>query len=316
MPAFILHYFLGVQSYHKLPEKGLKRIIKQYPRAYALGLQGPDLFFFYFPCYLVKDNIGSIMHEKNTQQFYKNAFAYLESLQDSREKNIVNAYLTGFLGHYTLDRIFHPYVYARTGYQPEKKKKNGKDYYGKHFALETSFDTLALRRIKHISLKKFKKQKKIKLTAMERKAIARFLAFVIGATFQKRVSGLYMEGALLSIYFATAMLHDSTGIKRVWLKKLEMRLIGCPVISPMIAVEGNIEKNKVLNRNHQEWKNPWCIEISSRDSVRDLYDKAYAEYKDLLEKYQKWIICNNFYDKKALLSSIGNFSYHSGLECL
>ena len=78
MPGFTTHYLFGLHAYKQLHSPALKKIIKDNPAAYSLGLQGPDLFFYFLPSYTIRRrNIGSIAHTESTNKF-------LRHLLDSR----------------------------------------------------------------------------------------------------------------------------------------------------------------------------------------------------------------------------------------
>ena len=65
MPAYFTHYLFGRISRAGLREGRLKRLLLQYPEAYALGLAGPDIFFYFVPDQLLlKKTPGSILHEQ------------------------------------------------------------------------------------------------------------------------------------------------------------------------------------------------------------------------------------------------------------
>ena len=51
MPGFTTHYLFGVNAYKDLKNTPLKKNICGNHAAYSLGLQGPDLFFYYLTPY-------------------------------------------------------------------------------------------------------------------------------------------------------------------------------------------------------------------------------------------------------------------------
>ena len=51
MPGFITHYLFGINTYHTLRNKTLRQDLQQQHAAYSLGLQGPDIFFYFLPSY-------------------------------------------------------------------------------------------------------------------------------------------------------------------------------------------------------------------------------------------------------------------------
>ncbi len=72
MPGFVTHYVFGLNAYKNLPDPDIKRIIKERRNAFSLGLQGPDLFFYFMPSSLgFKPNIANIMHKKRTGDFFR-----------------------------------------------------------------------------------------------------------------------------------------------------------------------------------------------------------------------------------------------------
>ncbi len=63
MPGFTTHYLFGLHAYRKFAPSSLKQTIQKHHAAYSLGLQGPDLFFYFLPSYIIhKNNIGSVAH--------------------------------------------------------------------------------------------------------------------------------------------------------------------------------------------------------------------------------------------------------------
>lgn len=73
MPGFTTHYLFGVDACRRLTSTSMHNMIRRDHSAYALGLQGPDLFFYYLPSYLMhRKNIGDLAHRKDTGQFFAN----------------------------------------------------------------------------------------------------------------------------------------------------------------------------------------------------------------------------------------------------
>ena len=61
MPGFVTHYLFGEEIYHQLKCNFQKKNLFYNRSAYAFGLQGPDLFFYYLPSYaLHRHNLGAL----------------------------------------------------------------------------------------------------------------------------------------------------------------------------------------------------------------------------------------------------------------
>ena len=71
MPGFVTHHIFGINAFHGLPKGNAKDIIRKHNKAYSLGLQGPDLFFYFLPTSSgLFPNIANKMHKENTGEFF------------------------------------------------------------------------------------------------------------------------------------------------------------------------------------------------------------------------------------------------------
>ena len=107
MPALFAHELFGREVAKQLPEP-LNTIVTAHFTEFRIGLQGPDLFFFYRP---YKSNAvtryGNHLHEIPAKPFFLHGLSVVhEKGRESQEY----AYLLGFLCHFVLDSFCHPYV--------------------------------------------------------------------------------------------------------------------------------------------------------------------------------------------------------------
>lgn len=131
MPAIYAHDRFGIETAERLDQE-LRGFTEKYPAPYAIGLQGPDLFFFYRPWSKNRVNqYGSHLHKISALPFFEHARGVVrERGRDSREY----AYLMGFICHFILDSECHPYVgqmIEQTGVQ--------------HLEIEEEFEKMLLR---------------------------------------------------------------------------------------------------------------------------------------------------------------------------
>ena len=107
MPAIYAHNRFGAEV-SKLVKEDLKEIIEKYYPQYQIGLQGPDLFFFYRPWgHNPVNRYGVHLHGTSALPFFEHAGKVVRHKgRDSREY----AYLLGFICHFILDSECHPYV--------------------------------------------------------------------------------------------------------------------------------------------------------------------------------------------------------------
>ena len=143
MPAVYAHYRFGAKVSRKLPED-LRKIVTTYHPQFTIGLQGPDIFFFYRP--YRKNRIaryGNHLHEIPAREFFEHGVRVVKGT--GRESGEY-AYLLGFLCHFILDSECHPYVSEMIGetgvlhleieeeFEKALLRKDGKD----PFAYETA----------------------------------------------------------------------------------------------------------------------------------------------------------------------------------
>ena len=109
MPAIYAHDTFGKLVSKQLP-KEIQDIIKTYPSAFRIGLQGPDPLFYHRP-YASSDvkKEGSRMHRESCASFLQKTMHHVKK-EGVNSKEF--AYLLGFLCHFTLDSECHPYIDA------------------------------------------------------------------------------------------------------------------------------------------------------------------------------------------------------------
>lgn len=316
MPGFVTHYLFGRDSYQKMPSGALKENILANHAAYTLGQQGPDIFFYFFPSYCIHgNNIGALAHCSETNAFFRGLLLSCHRFH-GRDLEIAIAYLTGFVGHYTLDTTCHPYIYARTGFV----KRTG-DYFSRHAYLETDIDTQLLYLKLHRKPANFHCANTIALSPRQSRVVARMLYDAYHYAFPKLLFHTYMMRiAIFSMHVGLKLLHDNNGQKKVFFRFLEKHILGYPIFSPLVPSNTLRFRNDPFNFNRRKWKNPWDHSLVSDETFFDLYEKAGVRYGSRLKKLSRL-----FYEPASpaerkkqindLFEDYGNLSFHSGLDC-
>lgn len=316
MPGFTTHYLFGLNTYRALEHTSLKKILREDHAAYSLGLQGPDLFFYFLPSYLIhKNNIGSVAHIEKTNEFLYYLLESRKLFPDKKEKKIAESYIAGFIGHYILDTHCHPYVYWKTNFE----EKNN-HYYGNHMSLEVDIDTELLQLYKHRLPSQFHQASTIVLTRLQLRTIAAILYYVYAKTYPElKVCYTTMRTSIRSMQMGIRFLHDPSGKKKVIMRKTEQIFLGYPLFSPMIPSDNLVFHLDPLNILNAKWHNPWDKALVSTDSFLDLLEGSQRDYSQLLNHLSQ-LFCTKPHsplEKKRtqkLLDTLGNNSYHSGLD--
>ncbi len=110
MPTTYTHDIFGKLVFQKLPEE-IKAVILRQKAAYAIGLHGPDLLFYYKPFQNNEVNqMGQRMHGEIAAAF----FGHCKEKYLLTGDEAVLSYTLGYICHYMLDSTCHPYVYRYT----------------------------------------------------------------------------------------------------------------------------------------------------------------------------------------------------------
>ena len=132
MPAFYAHSRFGEKVRERLDGE-LKKILVNHAAAFEIGLQGPDIFFFYKPFKENKVNqYGTLLHSRPAYDFFERNAGQIGQIGKDSD---TYSYLLGFLCHFVLDSACH-------GYVEEMVKERGIS----HLEMEEELDKMLLRK--------------------------------------------------------------------------------------------------------------------------------------------------------------------------
>ena len=311
MPGFVTHYIFGVNAFKQLADSEIKNIIKKHRHAYAVGLQGPDVFFYHIPtAYGPKPDVGNWMHKRDTGEFLKQLINAFSTIHEEKDYEICMAYALGYMGHYLADTRLHPYVYGRVG--PAATSK----VLGTHFGLETDIDRCVLQHYKRQTFSEFNHKKVINISSEEQHAISTLLHKVLLATYGVDLSILSIKAALLSFKVENLFVSDESKRKHKIIDFVEQHTVCYPVFSPLLV--NDIEHmDDPCNEKHDTWSNPWDENSESTDSVYEIIDTGVQEYAECIPLMADALV-HSFKgepNSTPILDRLKNLSMTSGLDC-
>lgn len=322
MPGFRSHYVFGIETRNELKKMNTRRslsvydMIRSFPAIYALGEQGPDIFFYNPPSYLHRHNIGARMHHESTLVFITHLIDTAGATRSTYLRDEAIAYTAGFIGHYTLDTICHPYIHYRAC--KDIYDSSNKGFYN-HMLLEADLDCSLLAHFFRMKPSEFHPSKTIVLTRSESLFLSAFIDRAIDRTYP---GSLVLSGEIQSSFKCSRMVYDVMEDPFLWKKKFVRSLEGVffphPQYSAMIANDGHFSYNDPCNLRHHLWRNPWKTELFSTESFYELFHKAMHHYirrLSLLERiFSSEFGSRDYYEYFNLLKNdLGNLSYDSGL---
>lgn len=329
MPGFITHLIFGEQTQSFIDSKEASILLESHQTAFALGLQGPDIFFYHIPAYICyKKNIGNVMHRHNTMLFFENLINARNSFDDNHERRICDAYILGFIGHYSLDITCHPYIYFKSDHFNNIKRSGSYDF-GKHVSLETDIDHIVLKHYKDLLPSQFDYAAAVSPSKHSQEIISLMLHQAINTTFTDNTVRIgTIKGAIKSFIKLNHAMQDPTGKKKRRVRKIEQLIFKHCVISAMIPSDTKIKYNDPCNEFHNEWHNPWNPDIPRSESIFDLINKTMPVYLERISLYMKAcgyetneeVNIDSITETKTLLhyrnqllASISDLSYLNGL---
>ena len=305
MPGFRTHYLLGNETLSAINNSKAQHMINSHRHAFNAGLQGPDIFFYAFPSHIIhKENVGIILHKKSVLDFFINLIDARNSLITSDAKRIADAYILGFIGHYTLDTVTHPYVHYRT---KKTLVTDERHLFASHLQLETDIDNLMLRHYCHMRIRDFSCAESIRLPRAERLIIGSVLCKAIRTTYPDiHFTKLEIAHALWSTRNLFLLLQDSTGIKKRLARRFDNKVFGYSYLSGLIAAEDHIYFKDPCNLKKRYWSNPWDSHMVSNENCYELFERAKGVYSQRIKLYCKHDLIN-------LYKELSDCSYDSGL---
>lgn len=303
MPGYITHNIFGREEFKKITSQNIRKAIRNNRNVFNIGLQGPDIFFYYPAYFLInKKNLGSIMHTRSTGKYINKMLEYVNNTIDETDKEIAIAYLAGFLGHYSLDRVCHPYIYWKTD-----RMNMTHDYHSKHVALETDIDYIMCKQFYKREVSKFPYGEMVRLNRNQLDIISGLLNYALGNTFEYiRFNYEFAYTVLLNFRMIISQIKDKEGNKAKYAGKVERKLIGHEYFTPLFIGDNyRIKNNDPMNISKQKWFNPWKEEDISDCSFYELIEEASKNYQKLL---------NTINDPEKFADELGNKSFLTNLE--
>lgn len=289
MPAFLAHRSFALRLLGSHPELSEK--------AFLLGSQGPDPYFFFGQLPWKKREgakevaaFGSELHHIDPASYFASLLA---KAAEANSKSFTS-YLYGLGAHYCLDRTAHPFVFGRTGFSDDKKL-NGRLSHD-HTLLEvlideaiaTGDDTYTPYAYRYIDLEA---KEAYEISARLYEATAAYLG-------ERKIPGLGPSSLAEALDDYRAVLKITN--KPRWFSKFfvdlamgresQVAALHYPSKAARDDLEIELSKNDydILNEEHFPWPDPYSGKERS-ESFLDLYEKAAGEAEVLFDLFARFL---------------------------
>lgn len=276
MADFLTHIILADSVLKQIESRRILEGVTKKRSLYHLGAQGPDPLFFYdcFPGMgkgQLKD-LGSVMHREKTGAFLKNGFARLQNVSYDENWLDLAIYLCGFICHFTLDRMLHPYVYWATdqwiwGVDGTPRKVT-------HHQVETALDVILWKEVKGVSAYRIRTRKLVDIGSIWPAGIAPFITDVFSDLYGIEAKENEMNKILTDFYRGNDLLFDPKGWKKALINWLE-GFTGGGIKPPKHPCPVNCDPTiDWANRRKRTWVNPFVPGETSNLSIDELFVDA------------------------------------------
>ena len=298
MPAIATHYIF-VNDLIKKEDK--------YHDLISLAGQGPDPFFFYGFSFSKRENkkevreFGSFLHHIDPSIMYNYMFDYVRRHQ--KHKDILLAFIKGFMFHYCLDRNAHPYIFYFSGFSSDPKE--AKKYGLKHATFETYIDALEMKQ-RNI---KMNKCKMLNCDDKELKIVSKMFKYLALDLFDnKNIDDLSYYNSVKDMRFVYSFLNSPAKIKKVLFMAFAHNTPLNAMSTPLNVKK--LDKYDLFNEKHEKWLNATNGNMRF-ESFFDLYENAKIDASKVCYFIDKFI------SNEDIKNNIIKFTYeidHDGFK--
>jgi hypothetical protein len=275
MPGVITHHLFGKALGARLGAEALPT--RDERDAFLLGNQGPDPFFYaqFTPRFVGLKRFGSQLH---TQAVDASITALREAVGalGVSERRLGQAWLEGYICHFTLDSYAHPLIFAEeqayvhAGVPGLRPRDRGVV----HNQIEADLDTMVLARTAGLSVREFIVPRQVLLGNEEVLAVAgRLLTRVARDVYGRTVPLGAYAASVRDFRFTLRFTYSPGGTKRELLGHIE-RLFKEHSRMQAISHRGDAGATcPYSNEEHRTWHDPATGEART-ESFTDLYAQA------------------------------------------
>lgn len=317
MPSSITHSYFAIDIYKKMPSH-CKAKLDNKLEYFKLFSQGSDPFMFYHFFIGKKaksaSSIQYMMHFEKTQEFFLKTIKFIHKNNLINESDVMS-YLYGYICHYCLDLLTHPFIYYKGG-KFCSDDKNTYKYNGLHQEIEYRIDSYLIEKKEKIDPRKFRIDKFIFNVDKFSKPLEGLVDYVMKDIYkvENGISLYYRSIWYMKKFFYLAN-YDPYGFKLKLYRLIDkISKDTMTRIDELSYYNTYIECSSYLNLEHNKWNYPWDKNKVFNSSFLDLYDNALKMALDIIEEVTIMLESKKL-NEQRLKKIFNNLSFATGLDC-
>ena len=287
MPALITHCLFGEEAVNRgtIPQLDGADVPAHALRAFYLGCQGPDPFFFAVttPRGGVARKLAGAMHRGRVSESFAAVRTGIARLP-AADRPAGRAFAYGLLAHYALDRCAHPYVYAMEDELCGADEALADAHHEVHAIIESEIDCGILDAHRGCSTAEV-----VPVSVLEGDPQATRPAGALMADVANRVFGLGLrpvdyEGALGDMRLCYRLIEPSGSQRTRWLGVLERVVRPHSQLAALAHRTDQGADNPSMNPRRRTWTDPFKGGASN-EGFAEVFERALADYAGLIERF-------------------------------
>lgn len=285
MPSVTTHYLFGEKALETLPE-GLIATQEE-RRAFLIGNYGPDPMTIRHTTTLKRGTITrylsfDIHHSHMTRNF----MCLREGVEHLSLENqaVGRAFVLGWLGHWLLDSMGHPFVFAQQNEICAVDEELAKTPTVIHSLIESDIDSWLLWIMHRKTCLDFTIDKTLVCTENTTRIMSSLIAYMVQNVFGTTISPMEYAGALNDFSRAFTLIDPVGSPMSKFLSRCEKNLLRRK--NSRVIAQGHViwtsDECPAANLDHKPWRNE-LSGISGTDSFLDIFNAALERYPKVVE---------------------------------
>lgn len=314
MPDMWTHLVGGKLAANLITREKWRNSVLEHGNMNNLGCQAPDFFYYYNFQPWKRDKVGNLVsaaiHAEKCQDFYVSLVGGLDASAQSYVADVV--FVLGFICHWAVDRVTHPYIHYISGFKPLKASSVRSAT--AHKRIELLIDVLMAE--KHLGVMPYRDSLITRLTVGSElpQSIARMLKSAVASnypTIWAAQKADCVEQCYRDMLTSLNWLYDPAGHKKRFFWGVLDKVFDMSSLTYFYPKQVGAEVD-YLNESKLEWCHPACESEVSTESFHDLMNRAVVESGEIMNSTLSYL--DGELSHEQWQQTLGNLSYSTGKD--